>query len=854
MASYQQAPAYNTYQTSPYALPTQQIVQALSTRQSYWDSAASNLKSAYQNYLGLDLSREDNHNKLNQLMEGVNQNLKKATQTDLSIGENYGRAMTIFDPITHDDNIMGDHAITSWYKGQMQVAQDLRTKNGGKEYSDTNVRYMMKGLEDFTKDPSSGNWREHYSTRRSYNPYYDYSPELTKLYKDWKPSAMSSTVPDIVTDKDGKPLKNAEGFPIESGYMKMITDKSTSSAQYRAYLDSNLSSKAKQQLAIEGRVKYGDNLDSLAQDFGRHNSNQIEGYSNYVKQLEGEKLNAKGTDVEVYDHAINDYNGRIQDLKTQNAKLAVGDYSYLKDNKDAIAGNIYTENFVDNVANSAQRKDLTVKYSSNQTYINMYDQNQQNLKLERTLGQRALEEEANRNIKLYGLQLRYGSGQAGSAQTASGGAGLGDATYNTATESNQKEFGQDRYNQLLKDSQVAFDKASDVLTQAISTDLNLDPNKTDKIKWEAAKNGWIVDHPNDKAYTDFVVAADRKKVDDAVFKAMNEFVDKEIATHNPELIRGKDQILNTITQGETIVGINRKGGYGFFTTSREELNLTPEEIKTILSGTNPNLTIKDTVGPAGNTTPTLVKNGKEYDIPYGSKLLNLREQIGTNVDKYQAKRNEILNQKVTGLLGIRRIFGDEKIPWIADTKNIVLAEISGGNSGIITPTDLKLTKIDNQGGIFFKVMGDPKINQKEVAEKIRAQGGQFIKEDDEYYLPPKEFGSLTTPQTYNDSRLQNVQNLVNLESFNKPIGRFNTPDMRFGKRNFRFDVMVDNGRPVYLIQHMESGAKWGAGKNDTPFNTLEEAASAAETLGNLPKDQFEDNVRVYRKIKGYKEN
>src|SRR5882757_5780224 len=149
MASYLQNNDYQTYQTNPYQLPTQQIIAAVQTRNQYWEGAASNLRNAYQNYLGLDLTRADNHERLNQLMQGVNENLQKVSKTDLSLGENYGNALSIFDPIVKDDNIMGDNAITRHYKQELSTAQNFRTKDNGKEYNETNVRDLSNHLQDF---------------------------------------------------------------------------------------------------------------------------------------------------------------------------------------------------------------------------------------------------------------------------------------------------------------------------------------------------------------------------------------------------------------------------------------------------------------------------------------------------------------------------------------------------------------------------------------------------------------------------------------------------------------------------------------------------------------------------------
>jgi len=53
MASYLQNPDYQTYKVDPYQIPAQQIVQAIQTRNNYWDAGASQLKNAYQNFLNL---------------------------------------------------------------------------------------------------------------------------------------------------------------------------------------------------------------------------------------------------------------------------------------------------------------------------------------------------------------------------------------------------------------------------------------------------------------------------------------------------------------------------------------------------------------------------------------------------------------------------------------------------------------------------------------------------------------------------------------------------------------------------------------------------------------------------------
>lgn len=349
MASYTSNPDYQTYKVDPYQLPAQQIVQAISTRNAYWDQGASQLKNAYQNFLNLDLTRKDNKDKLDSLMQGVNSQLKKSSRTDLSLSGNVNDAMGAFEPIYKNDDIMGDNAITQWYKKQMSVADSYRNKDNGKGYSDMNVKYLMQGLQDYATDPNggtSGNWRKYFNQRKEYSPFHDVGSEVHTLLKDYKPTTFTKNEP--VLDANGKP----------TGYFRKVVDKEQTENELNSYLQSNLSDTAKQQMRINGSVMYNKNYAEIGKQVYYDNANRINTLNTQVSKLTADLKNPKATPEEkaAIQTQLDSFNSDLADYKDQNNKVKGGDYSFIKDNYDAYAGSTYARSYIKGVAGSNARK------------------------------------------------------------------------------------------------------------------------------------------------------------------------------------------------------------------------------------------------------------------------------------------------------------------------------------------------------------------------------------------------------------------------------------------------------------------------------------------------------------------
>lgn len=345
-------------QLPPYLANTSAILNTFNTKVQYWAYGAARVKSAYDRYLGMDLTRDDNRMKLKEFMKGANEQMKKAAHMDLSVGDNQVEALGIFDPLVNGQtefskDILGDNAVTSHYKSQLATAESYRTKDNGKEYSDTNVAYLTQHLNDFANERTSGTWRNYYNARRFYTPYYDYHKEVKELMDDFKPSTMIRSTP----------TKGAL-------YLHNVEDKSTTQAEALKYINANLSDKARQQMRIEGNVAWhgrdNDLVKSVAADWGA----DVARYQSYANDLEA-KIRVSKDPIEKANMLAEQslVNKRVSNIQDNLTKFAKGDYSEIMNNKDSYANKLYSDNLLSGIASGYVRTDFNEKYVPDQAAI-----------------------------------------------------------------------------------------------------------------------------------------------------------------------------------------------------------------------------------------------------------------------------------------------------------------------------------------------------------------------------------------------------------------------------------------------------------------------------------------------------
>jgi hypothetical protein len=841
MASYEQNYDPGSYQVSPYQLPIQQIMQAVQTRNQYWDSGATALKSAYQNYLGLQLSNPDNQNQLNTLMQGVNDNLKQTSKTDLSIGENYGNALKIFDPITQNQNIMGDNAITKQAQKELATGENFRLQNGGKEYNPASIQDIRNHLNDFAQD-NPNNWRQHYANQVSYTPYTDVAAEVRQVAKDFKPDIKSMTTPMYIDPVTGQPSTKGG---TQSGYMLNETDKSVIASQYRAFMSAHLSDKAQNQLAIEGRVKYHNNIGALAQDYSSYNQDKINTYKTQIQTLQGSIAGTNGTPAEkdAATTQINNYQAQIKELNLQNTKMAGGDYSNITPYKDQIAGSLYSNNYIDYLSKASAQRNIDIKYTPDQVWKTMFQESNENSRFNIAREtQLAIARERNETqLKIHGM-----IGLNGKELT-------GVPTYGISDDTHNEQFGVDEFNKLQTASQADFQKAVDGLNTKIKVDTGIDPNDTKMpaAQRDAATQKYLTNHQNDYDVKQYYAAAQKKTIDDATFQSINDWVNGKIKTENPDIFNAKQSVLAGITQPKTIY-LSALDGSG----NGQSVTMSAQEQKDMYNGSSAKYQLGTSQQMQGNgrvgvdkNVSVITYNGKQYRFS-DSSMDDVVNKLSQGDQSLTDKRSDLLNQQINRISGIEQIFQNDKNPYYNAAHQLVMRTVAGSKSDL-KPEDVLLTDKDNNGGVYFKVQNDQNANVKDIKNKVEAAGGRYVQAEDKYYLPGTKFGYITQQQQFTDPRLSSVQKLVDFRSSATPNDRFNTPPMTFGNRNFNFKVDMQDGHPVYRIVDPVSGASFGSTTEGVPYTTLQDAAARAQFLGELKPDQYINLVRTVGNVPDY---
>jgi hypothetical protein len=266
-------------------------------------------------------------------------NLKDLSAMDLSQQQNVQSATTVFQPFYKNTDVLGDMALTSHWDQQESIGDSFRLKDGGKEYSQDNIDYIRQQRKQFEgADPSS--WRDVYSQRRSYTPYWDWNKEVFEKVKEFKPSRTK--------------IEKLNGM-----YTVTTEDKSYTKEELSKYLDSVLSDKAKQQMKIEASVRYGNDPKALAglytnevQDAIPILAQKIEETKDRIKREKNpENIKALQEDQAYYEQ-------RQSKLESNLKSLAGGDMSFLAGNMEGLAYDMYYNQNIRKLANGLSHKDI----------------------------------------------------------------------------------------------------------------------------------------------------------------------------------------------------------------------------------------------------------------------------------------------------------------------------------------------------------------------------------------------------------------------------------------------------------------------------------------------------------------
>jgi hypothetical protein len=339
----------------------------LRRRQAQYDQGFAQVSSKYD-FVNRALTNPANEKSRDVFLKQAKDNLKNLSGMDLSEAQNVESAKSVFEPWVNNTNALWDATLTDHWNKQEQMADGFRHQDGGKYFNQANLDYVKKQKMAFANDDAN-NWKEYYQNKRSYTEYYDYHKEMQDLMKEFKPSTYK-------IDKI-------------NGLYK-ITDENASwtDAEIRKYLDANLSDKAKQQMRIEGDVKYNNDPKALGQIYMAQAQDKVSKYDAGIafadKRLSSETDKDKIADLKQYKQTMQDrktaLNNTIQTIKA-------GDYTLIKKRGEEIAADLYTTETMGKITHGFSHDDITHKLTGDDVGLAIYSQNRQDARQERAFEQ-----------------------------------------------------------------------------------------------------------------------------------------------------------------------------------------------------------------------------------------------------------------------------------------------------------------------------------------------------------------------------------------------------------------------------------------------------------------------------------
>lgn len=310
----------------------------LRRRQSMYEQGFSEIAGKYKQ-ITRSVTNPINGQTRDKFVKEAMTNLKDLSAMDLSQQQNVQSATNVFQPFYKNTDVLGDMALTSHWDQQESIGDSFRLKDGGKEYSQDNIDYIRQQRKQFeSADPSS--WRDVYSQRRSYTPYWDWNKEVFEKVKEFKPSRTK--------------IEKLNGM-----YTVTTEDKSYTKEELSKYLDSVLSDKAKQQMKIEASVRYGNDPKALAGLYANEVQDAIPVLAQKIEETKDRIKREKNPEnIKALQEDQAYYEERQSKLENNLKSIASGDMSFLTGNMEGLAYDMYYNQNIRKLANGLSHKDI----------------------------------------------------------------------------------------------------------------------------------------------------------------------------------------------------------------------------------------------------------------------------------------------------------------------------------------------------------------------------------------------------------------------------------------------------------------------------------------------------------------
>jgi len=360
MASYTDA----ITQFNPYVstLPVEAMVKVGMQKQAQYEQGVQKVQQSIDNIAGMDVLKDVDKNYLQTKLNELGNNLKYVAAGDFSNFQLVNSVSGMAKQIGRDETVQNAVSSTAKYRKQVGI-MEAKKKEGKSDVANEDL--FSTQASKWMNDNTAGS-----SFSAEYVPYTDVFKKLGEIAKS---VGEDSTIVQQLfkTDANGNPLVingKLQYNDVMAETLLKGKDKDKILNAFQSGLDSN----DYRQLSITGRYKLkGRTTDEL-------HSMIDEGFNEYQKSALLQKkylqdkileLKTKKGDPEV----INKLRERVVSLDESINKRKESIEGLKSSDDDVIRSSIYTNNYLDSIANSMATKETYTKYSKNPAVEVMMD-------------------------------------------------------------------------------------------------------------------------------------------------------------------------------------------------------------------------------------------------------------------------------------------------------------------------------------------------------------------------------------------------------------------------------------------------------------------------------------------------
>jgi hypothetical protein len=295
------------------------LMQVYGTRQAEYDRGFNAVKSLYNSALNNSLTSESNELYRQEVFKKIQNSLKSVSGVDLSNPTNIMKAQTLVDPITKDNELAYDMAITQFHQKQKQRMEAAKNSTDAKvraTYNDDS-RLAIQFAEQDLKSAKRGDGSIQKIQPQEFVPQEDIAEYLNKAAKD-------QGIKISLDQRDGK------------GYIVTTENGPMSQVAFTNWAKAQMGNRFDRQLNQKGFVQAESTIRSVQQSQGLSRDQAINSVADELsKQLmESTTKNAAETDNTL--KKLNDEIGTFKKNYPNGIPVSlVGDYKKLLEDRDA---------------------------------------------------------------------------------------------------------------------------------------------------------------------------------------------------------------------------------------------------------------------------------------------------------------------------------------------------------------------------------------------------------------------------------------------------------------------------------------------------------------------------------------